>query len=280
MQVKTIAEQLFFTTVRIDTIAPDGSQGSGTGFFFTHKIDEREYPFIVTNKHVIMGTKEGVLSFIQRKDGEPELGNGLKLQITDNWANIWFVHPSSDVDIAICPLNPVENEIKQSLNIDIFYRSIPSSCIPSIEQIRNLDAIEDVLFIGYPNGIWDRKNLLPVARRGITASPIEIDFEGRPIFIIDASVFGGSSGSPIFILKNSGYQNRDGNFIVGQSQFLFLGVVSAVYYRTLFNEIIPMTIPTQLQPMAKQQEMIDLGIVIKAKTIVEAIEAFIIARQA
>jgi hypothetical protein len=32
MQVKTIAEQLFFTTVRIDTITVDGGHGSGTGF--------------------------------------------------------------------------------------------------------------------------------------------------------------------------------------------------------------------------------------------------------
>jgi hypothetical protein len=31
MQFKTIAEQLFFTTVRIDTETTTGAQGSGTG---------------------------------------------------------------------------------------------------------------------------------------------------------------------------------------------------------------------------------------------------------
>lgn len=73
--------------------------------------------------------------------------------------------------------------------------------IPNEEQIKQMDAIEPITFIGYPNGIWDSTNLLPVARRGTTASPIEVDFEGSPRFLIDASVFGGSSGSPVFILN-------------------------------------------------------------------------------
>ncbi|EAY9757520.1 serine protease, partial [Salmonella enterica] len=39
MQVSTISEQLFFTTIRIDTISKNGDSGSGTGFFFCHKKD-------------------------------------------------------------------------------------------------------------------------------------------------------------------------------------------------------------------------------------------------
>ncbi|MFT3756084.1 MAG: hypothetical protein QM769_09065 [Pseudoxanthomonas sp.] len=73
--------------------------------------------------------------------------------------------------------------------------------IPTPQQVTKLDAAESVTFISYPNGVWDSKNLLPVARRGTTASPIEVDFEGTPRFLIDASVFGGSSGSPAFILN-------------------------------------------------------------------------------
>lgn len=41
------------------------------------------------------------------------------------------------------------------------------------------------------------------------------------------------------------------------------------------NQIVAVPIPTQVQPMAQQQEMIDLGIVFKARTVVETIEAFI-----
>ena len=61
MQVTTIAEQLFFTTVRIDTVAANGAAGSGTGFLFLHKVGEQGFPFVVTNKHVVNGMKAGAL---------------------------------------------------------------------------------------------------------------------------------------------------------------------------------------------------------------------------
>jgi len=276
MQVNTIAEQLFFTTVRIDTVAMNGAHGSGTGFFFSHKVGDQTYPFVVTNKHVVMGMREGALSFLQRRESLPTLGNGFRLGIQD-WAQAWFGHPSPDIDIAICPFAPLETHIKQQHNVDIFYRLVSSDLIPTPEQIAELDAVESVTFVGYPNGIWDSKNLLPVARRGTTASPIEVDFEGTPRFLVDASVFGGSSGSPVFILNQGTYARKDGGTVVG-SRFHFVGVIAAVYFRTHLNQIVAVPIPTHVQPMAQQQEMIDLGIVFKARTVVETIEAFLKAR--
>lgn len=78
----------------------NGGQGSGTGFFFTHKIGNQEYPFVVTNKHVVMSMREGALSFLQRKDMLPTLGTGFRADITD-WTQAWFGHPSADIDIAV-----------------------------------------------------------------------------------------------------------------------------------------------------------------------------------
>ena len=276
MQVKSIAEQLFFTTVRIDTVAAHGGQGSGTGFFFSHKIGEQSFPFVVTNKHVVMGMREGALSFLQRKDSLPTLGNGFRLGIQD-WPQAWFGHPDPDIDIAICPFAPLEEHIKQQHNVDLFYRYVSSDMIATPQEVAELDAVESVTFIGYPNGIWDSKNLLPVARRGTTASPIEVDFEGTPRFLIDASVFGGSSGSPVFILNQGSWATKDGGTVIG-SRIHFVGVIAAVFFRTHLNTIVAVPIPTQVQPMAQQQEMIDLGIVFKSHTVVETIEAFLKAR--
>jgi hypothetical protein len=105
-----------------------------------------------------------------------------------------------------------------------------------------------------------------------------VDFEGTPRFLIDASVFGGSSGSPVFIMNQGFTATKNGGISLGVSRLLFLGVVAAVYFRTQLNQIVAVPIPTQLQPMVLQQEMIDLGIVFKARTIVETIEAFLKAR--
>jgi hypothetical protein len=273
MQVDSIAEQLFFTTVRIDTIATNGGGGSGTGFFFSYKRGEMNYPFVVTNKHVVMGMREGALSFLQRKDQLPQLGQGFRLAI-DDWPNAWFRHPNPEIDIAVCPFAPLESHIKAQHGVDLFYRYVSAEMIPSEEQAAKLDALEPVTFIGYPNGVWDSTNLLPVARRGMTASPISVDFENTPRFIIDASVFGGSSGSPVFLLNQGMYTEKTGGTVLG-SRLLFVGVVAAVFFRTQLNQIVAVPIPTQTQPMAQQQEMIDLGIVFKAKTVVETIEAFL-----
>ena len=57
---------------------------------------------------------------------------------------------------------------------------------------------EEIVFIGYPSGLRDEHNSTPLIRRGITASPIWNDFGNDPIFLIDAGVYPGSSGSPVF----------------------------------------------------------------------------------
>lgn len=275
MQVKTISEQLFFTTVRIDTVAKNGGQGSGTGFFVLHHLDGTDYLFVVTNKHVVDDMKEGRFAFLKAEDGLPTLGGGFSLHVSpQDWQNLWFGHPDPSVDIAIFPLVPIIHFAKEELGFDIFFRCVDTRWIPTPQQVKELDAVETVTFIGYPNGVWDSKNLLPVARRGTTASPIEVDFEGSPRFLIDASVFGGSSGSPVFILNQGSFATKDGAIVLG-SRFYFVGVVAAVFFRTHLNQIVPVPIPTQVQPMAQQQEMIDLGIVFKARTVVEAIEAFL-----
>ncbi|QWP74967.1 trypsin-like peptidase domain-containing protein [Lysobacter sp. K5869] len=273
MQPKTIAEQLFFTTVRIDTVAANGAQGSGTGFFFNHKIGGNEYLFVATNKHVVMGMREGRFSFLKQKDGQPTLGDGFNLHMgQQDWPKMWFGHPDANIDIAVCPLAPLLEFVKKQHGTDLFLRAVNTSMIPTPQQVTELDAVESVTFIGYPNGVWDSKNLLPVARRGTTASPIEVDFEGTPRFLIDASVFGGSSGSPVFILNHGSWATKEGGLVAG-TRFYFVGVIAAVFFRTHLNQIIPVPIPTQVQPMAQQQEMIDLGIVFKARTVVETIEA-------
>lgn len=273
MNPSSIAEQLYFTTVRIDTIAVDGSGGSGTGFIFYHEKDEKTYSFIVTNKHVVMGMTSGALTFLKRNGALPKLGDGNRVDI-DDWSQAWFGHPDSSIDIAIYPLAPLEEYINRDHNIDLFYRAVSSDLIPTSEQAAELDALETVTFVGYPNGVWDSKNLLPVVRRGTTASPMEVDFEGTPRFLIDASVFGGSSGSPVFVLNQGSWPTKSGGIVTG-SRFYFVGVIAAVYFRTQLNQVISVPIPTKVQPMSTQQEMIDLGIVFKARTVVETIDAFI-----
>ena len=272
MEVNSIAEQLYFTTVRVDTVDVNGNAGSGTGFIFSHKYKGKEYPFIVTNKHVIKNAKTGGITFIKDDNGKPKLGDSFRIE-NENFENLWFGHQDENVDIAITPLVPIQNYIK-SLGINIFFRNISFDLIPTENNLKELDALEDIVFIGYPNGIWDTKNFIPIMRKGTTATPLHIDFENEKKFLIDASVFGGSSGSPVFIYNTGTYANKGGGTVVG-TRIYFVGVVAAVYHKNDLNEIISIPIPTATKPVAVGKEMIDLGIVFKANTVPEVIEQFI-----
>lgn len=143
-----------------------------------------------------------------------------------------------------------------------FFRAIPSNLMVSLQLVSELDAIEDITFVGYPSGMFDTHNFLPIARRGTTATPISVDYQGKPTFLIDAAVFPGSSGSPVFLANRGMYQSRDGGMVVG-GRFACLGLVAAVHYRNLGGDVFELD--TKLG--VNIQEPIGLGIVYKATTI-------------
>jgi len=270
MLVNSIAEQLLFTTVRIETITPDGI-GTGTAFIFSYQQEEKRYLFLVTNKHVIRGAINGRFFFTLSDGQSPQIGQRFDVEI-GQFEQQWFGHPDAEIDVAVMPLVPVLQQIEK-MGKTVFYRAITYELIPTAEQMNNLDAIEEVVFIGYPNGIFDSKNLMPVVRRGTTATHLQIDYEGKPLFLIDASVFPGSSGSPVLIANTGGYSHR-GTFNVG-NRILFLGIVSSVAIREEQGQIIFISSPASQVPVVRTQQMIDLGIVYKATTILETVKKLV-----
>lgn len=266
-------EQLLYTTVRIEAKNKDGVPSVGTGFIFGYSKDNMTYYFLVTNRHVIENSTEGLLRLHYGDGKNPVLGKFKDVRIS-NFEGQWIKHPKEDIDIAIMPFLPVwEGILKEGEQI--FFKCIGLNQIPSDEIIKNeIDAVEDIVFIGYPNDVYDKKNFLPVVRKGITATPISVDFEGRPVFLIDASVFGGSSGSPVFICNVGSYSQKGKGLIAGTRLF-FVGIVADVYYREDFNKIEVIEIPTKKIPMSKTRQMVDIGVVYKSSVIVQFIEDFL-----
>lgn len=275
MQVQSNAEQLLFTTVRIETRSPKES-GSGTGFIFNYRVGDQQVPVLVTNKHVVKGSDVGTFFFTLGKGGQPVIGEKIDLEVTD-FEDAWHGHPDPDVDIAVMPLALIRNSIEKT-GKQLFYRAITQDLVPSKDQLDELDAIEEVLFIGYPNGIYDTVNLIPIARRGITATPIQIDYEGKPKFLIDGSVFPGSSGSPVFICNTGGYTTKSGKTTLGGGRVLFLGIIAAVFYREDEGAMTLRPVPTENIPAFTTRQMIDLGVVYKFSAVLETIENFIKVR--
>ena len=81
---------------------------------------------------------------------------------------------------------------------DAYVNCIDSSFLTPIDY-EKVALGSDVLFIGFPNDRYDFVNNLPLIRKGTLASMPNLDFNGRGEIVIDAQVFRGSSGSPVFI---------------------------------------------------------------------------------
>ena len=268
--MQSLAEELLHTTVRLEGKTQKGSS-VGTGFFFLHG----DRLFVITNKHVVEGVTQGQFVVLKGKlDGKkkkPELGQGVAVPF--NQTN-FIGHPDPSVDVTAMNVSTIIEDIEKTGNI-LFWKHITEKEFPTEEHYEKfIGPMEEVIFIGYPSGIWDSKNILPVARRGITATPCYVDFDGEKKFLVDASVFPGSSGSPVFIYYTGGYPDKSGNLYAG-NRMHFMGIIAKVYQRLEQGEIKVIDIPTAQKAFAEINQMIDLGIVYKAETVRECIEHYV-----
>ncbi len=262
--VDTARKQLLYHTVRVEIELQDGSSGTGTAFTLLHTHARGRSTFVVTNRHLVEGVRSGALIFALARDGQPVLGSRFELRIED-FPEAWLLHPDPTVDLAIMPLSPLLHAAQEQ-GVALYWQPIDTQTALTEAHAPALDALEEVLFVGYPSGVWDQVNAIPILRRGITATPPALDFEGRREFLIDAAVYPGSSGSPVFIQRAA----PDGNPV-----FWFAGVVAAVFFREESQRLVPQPVPASNTQLALSTEMIDLGLVIKAQAVHELVHSYL-----
>ena len=55
----------------------------------------------------------------------------------------------------------------------MYYTTLTLRDIPCKDEIANtISRIEDITVVGYPDGIWDSYNNMPIVRKGITATSL------------------------------------------------------------------------------------------------------------
>ena len=267
----TLSEQLLFSTIRIVVIKSDQLVSIGTGFFFLLDVDEKKQKsFIITNKHVVKDGITGIFTLHEAKISGDQVnpsGQFFTVQI-DDLQHYCIPHPDNEIDLCAISIEPLKLEADK-LGKNVFSIPLDPSMIINDEQLKELSAVEDILMAGYPIGLWDEYNNLPIIRRGITASHPALNFNGKSMFVIDAAIFRGSSGSPIIIANEGIYQSRGA--VVIADRIILLGVLFAMPVTTIEGEIVIKEIPTVRKPISESSVPIHLGYIIKAKEILKII---------
>lgn len=267
---KHFSDTLLYSTVRIESKKSNDKTEIGTGFiysFYTGR-EDIEIPFLVTNKHIVADSKELKFRIHESSlDGAP-LNKILNVSIREiqNEDVIW--NKESDVDLCMLHLQPVFdflNETLRTYNRKVYYSSLSKA--NTVDDTSTLLAIEDILMIGYPTGLFDSVNNFPIFRKGITASHPHVPYDGKDEFVIDAACFPGSSGSPVFLYSPSGYSNNLGCGYLGTGRLALLGILYGGPEMTREGNIVKKDIPGSPTPIPDHSTHtnipINLGYVIK-----------------
>ncbi len=260
---KNPVEELVHSTLRIECETPSGvSSGSGYFYAFLEIDDGSHVPCVVTNKHVIQGAIKGKF-FLSVKDkaGNPDLGKHFPV-VFDNFEAMWIGHPDVNVDLAVFPLGPIFHQA-EAQGINLHYAMLGKGVKANDDLLNALPTMEDIIMIGYPNGIWDEKHNLPIIRKGITATHPRLPYNGKPEFMIDAACFPGSSGSPVFLANIGSFVNKAGALCAG-TRISLLGTLYAGPQHTATGEVRVVNVPTVNKPISISSIPNNLGLVIHA----------------
>lgn len=198
--------------------------GTATGFFYL----KNDVLYFVTNRHVVLDEAKGLRpdAFRVRLHTDPK-------DLTKNVDRVvplyrdsnptWHVHKDyarTRVDVAV-----VELDAKAVTAGTVIKALSRSNFIPEKFLIT---PGEDVMVIGFPRGMSDTTHNLPLIRNALVSSAYGVQFQGLPMFLVDANLHPGVSGSPGMTKPKNIWPDKDGNtnMLTGSPTY-FLGVFSA-----------------------------------------------------
>lgn len=225
MPKENIIDPISVIPLQLESFLGDNSLMFGTGFIINHNTQN----YLITNWHVV--TCRSTIN------NQPLLGTGLadpnKLKIwyhqkdklgvwelfdeqliSDTSGEIkWLEHPDGpNIDVVALPISNSENVKINPLDLNLSDTDLILS--PS----------ESVSIVGFPYGEGS-VGKFPIWKTGHIASDIDLNYDSKPLFLIDATTLPGMSGSPV-IARRIGMQRTSTGFNMGGEATKFLGIYS------------------------------------------------------
>jgi len=238
-------EAFSFTTVRIVANLKNGAS-VGTGFFYNFQSENGKVtPAIITNKHVVDGANTLDFVFHVRPYPAPNTRMGWESRPFRMDLEVFEIinHEDDEVDLCAILTGPLDHSMR-SEGIELLYTCARPDHIVNETAIRDLQGMDPVVMVGYPSGLWDSYNNMPVIRKGVTATHPILDYGGKKEFLIDIACFPGSSGSPIFWYESGTVYKRSEDTAVQGWRLHLLGILYAGPQYTSEGEIKIIEIPT------------------------------------
>jgi hypothetical protein len=235
-----------------------------------HTFGEAQVLFLITNFHVLTG-----FSPMEKKT---PIGDTIRFQFHRDASNpsnvkdvylplfnkehspIWIVNDDvPEADLAIIPITTT------------LYEDCEIKCIS--EQWANNDLMvrptSNITLVGYPYGYYDKVNSLPIWKTGSVASEPKVNFDGKPLFLIDISAFPGMSGSPAFAISYGTYEMEKGGTMVGGVR-KFMGIYASM--QMLNKEMYLEQLVHSAKHGVRDSVSLELGNVWKADLIIDTIK--------
>lgn len=263
------------------TILIETQEGSrGTGFLVGRPGGEVDTwrMYLVTNKHVLHknAAQRAAMSQVQLHINVDK-GSGLQaesviypLRGTDgSWVR---EHPDPAVDVLAIVATPLFNNIQGFAN-----KFVPEEmfCTAAKRNELEVSAGEEVVTVGYPNGLRQGRTNLPLIRQGIISTRLGEELheeqrgqDGQPFirvtrgFLVDGATIPGSSGSPV-VLKPVTGRYQSGNIMLGPAPVLLLGIIAETRFA-----------PIRINDQTEIPSFAGLGLAFDIETIVETLDLF------
>ncbi len=257
-------------------VAP-GKESFGTGFFLFRPIDgDQGHVFLVTNKHVLPpeGSPRTIKIRVTVGTGTAAAVRFVEIPVVGKdgkYVSTVRLHKTPGFDVAA--VNVTEPIVKQGIQ----GTWLPLDLLSTPQRLKdeNITVGDEIFLLGYPNAIFDARNVSPILRTGVIAT---VPTEGYAFndalrkqfglpdridgFLVDANVFPGSSGSVVILKQQPTTIGPGGGTVVSAAKKIpyVLGIVSG-------------SIPINDTALGTVQRM-GLGVVYGAEAIRSVIDQF------
>lgn len=274
---QALNEAFLRSSVLVTFESAPGRESFGTGFFLFRPLNgDKGHVFLVTNKHVL--PPEGAARSIKIRV-TVGAGPAAAVRLVDipvvgkdgKYLPIVRLHLNPGFDVAA--VNVTEPIVK--LGIQGTWLPLDLLSTPQRLADERITIGDEIFLLGYPNAIFDARNVSPILRTGVIAT---VPTEGYAFndtlrkqfglpdridgFLVDANVFPGSSGSVVILKQQATTIGADGGTVVSAAKKIpyVLGIVSG-------------SIPINDAALGTVQRM-GLGVVYSSEAIRAVIERF------